>query len=594
MTTIPRPEHPRPQFIRDNWMNLNGQWDFLFDFSNSGVERELYKNSNFTAAFPQKITVPFCPESALSGIGYTDYIPAVWYRRTLTITEEQRKGRVLIHFGAVDYHAILYVNEKKAGEHKGGYSSFTFDITDWLKDGENLIVLYAEDDIRSAKQPFGKQSILCHSAGCSYTRTTGIWQTVWVEFVPENYIQYAKITPFADDRRAIVDVETIGGRQVTATAYYQGKQVGMAKSSVVYGRASLVLDLDELHLWDIRQPNLYDLTLTLDGEDELQSYFGMRKIELKKDCLWLNDRPIFMRTILDQGYNPEGIYTAPSDEFLKRDIELSLDLGFNGGRFHQRVFEERSLYHADRLGYLVWGEYATGTTLGDASGIGYLLPEWMETVRRDYSHPSIIGWCPENESYNMWCPETKSWSGRYNDPICQETYYHVTKQMDPYRPVIDASGGIHWKTDMYDIHEYEQDPERLRELLAPMIDNPSYIHDPLLLDPTRQEQAKACRYEGQPYWVSEYGGARWNLEDASGWGYSQLKTVEEFAAQYEGLTAVLLEHPRICGFSYTQLTDIEQEQNGLYKYDRSPKFADEIYDRIREANMQEAAIEKRK
>lgn len=580
--TIPRPEHPRPQFVRDTWMNLNGTWDFLFDFGNSGRDRELWKDENLTAAMksspmPTKITVPFCPESRLSGIGYTDWISAVWYRRTFHLEPEQTAGRVLLHFGAVDYHAVVWINGKKAGEHKGGYSSFRFDISALVTPGENTVVVYAEDDNRSGVQPCGKQSTLYQSHACSYTRTTGIWQTVWLEFTPADAIDYVKLTPLVSARSLLIDAETTGGKTVTAEAFYDGRPVGKISGAVAGNRAHLELSLSELHLWEAGVPELYDLTLTLDGEDTVKSYFGMRTVELKKNGIWLNGRPLFMRTVLDQGFNPEGIYTAPDDDFLRRDIELSMDLGMNGARLHQRVFEERTLYWADRLGYLVWGEYADGHALNDAGGIASFLPEWMETVRRDYSHPSIIGWCPENESY---------WAHDVN-PICQQVYYAVTKEMDPTRPVIDSSGGVHFVTDMYDIHDYEQDPVKLKASLDKMLEDPDYVHNPI-----HQEQLKQNIFKGQPVWVSEYGGTFWNPDEPGGWGYGSTPASEEaFADRYCGLTGVLLDNPRICGFCYTQLTDIEQEQNGLYKYDRSRKFGDEIYDRIREANVRRAAME---
>jgi len=580
--TIPRPEHPRPQFVRDTWMNLNGTWDFLFDFGNSGRDRELWKDENLTAAMksspmPTKITVPFCPESRLSGIGYTDWISAVWYRRTFRLEPAQTAGRVLLHFGAVDYHAVVWINGKKAGEHKGGYSSFRFDISALVTPGENTVVVYAEDDNRSGVQPCGKQSTLYQSHACSYTRTTGIWQTVWLEFTPADAIDYVKLTPLVSARSLLIDAETTGGKTVTAEAFYDGRPVGKISGAVAGNRAHLELSLAELHLWEAGVPELYDLTLTLDGEDTVKSYFGMRTVELKKNGIWLNGRPLFMRTVLDQGFNPEGIYTAPDDDFLRRDIELSMDLGMNGARLHQRVFEERTLYWADRLGYLVWGEYADGHALNDAGGIASFLPEWMETVRRDYSHPSIIGWCPENESY---------WAHDVN-PICQEVYYAVTKEMDPTRPVIDSSGGVHFVTDMYDIHDYEQDPVKLKASLDKMLEDPDYVHNPI-----HQEQLKQNIFKGQPVWVSEYGGTFWNPDEPGGWGYGSTPASEEaFADRYCGLTGVLLDNPRICGFCYTQLTDIEQEQNGLYKYDRSRKFGDEIYDRIREANVRRAAME---
>ena len=580
---IPRPEHPRPQFVRDTWMNLNGQWDFLFDFGNSGLDRELWDEAKLSDAMqqspmPTTITVPFCPESRLSGIGYTDWIAAVWYRRRFTLNNVQSAGRVLLHFGAVDYHAIIWLNGEKAGEHTGGYASFTLDITALAHTGENTVIVYAEDNNRSGKQPCGKQARKYYSNGCDYTRTTGIWQTVWLEFTPKQALTSIRITPDVATCAALIDVETVGGHSVEAVASYCGRAVSRAQVALTGSRAHLELKLSELHLWDVGQPELYDLRVTLDTGDAVQSYFGMRSVALSDKALLLNGRPVFMRTVLDQGFNPEGIYTAPSDAFLRRDIELSMALGMNGARLHQRVFEERSLYWADQLGYLVWGEYANTCSLSDGRGIGYFLPEWMETVKRDYSHPSIIGWTPQNESY---------WTGAV-EPICQKVFYQVTREMDKTRPVIDASGGIHFETDMYDIHDYEQDPAVLKARFDKMLEDPMYVPNPI-----HQEQLKKNVYAGQPVWVSEYGGTFWNPSEPGGWGYgSTPKTEAEFLERYTGLTNVLMQNERVCGFCYTQLTDIEQEQNGLYRYDRSRKFSDEIYEGIRKVNEQTAAIEK--
>ena len=579
---IPRPEYPRPQFVRDTWMNLNGRWEFLFDFGNSGMDRRLWEEQALTDAMkrspmPTSITVPFCPESRLSGIGYTDWIAAVWYRRRFQLNGTQTEGRVLLHFGAVDYHCIIWINGERAGEHTGGYASFTLDITKLVTAGENTVVLYAEDNNRSGTQPCGKQARLYYSNGCDYTRTTGIWQTVWLEFTPKEAITHIRITPDVANAAALIDMETVGGNAAEAAAFYAGKEVGCAKTALTGSRAHLELKLSELHLWDVGKPELYDLTVRLDTGDTVRSYFGMRSVSLSERALLLNGEPVFMRTVLDQGFNPEGIYTAPDDGFLRRDIELSMALGMNGARLHQRVFEERFLYWADRLGYLVWGEYANTCTLRDGRGIGYFLPEWMETVRRDYSHPSIIGWTPQNESY---------WTGEVA-PICQKVFYEVTKEMDRTRPVIDASGGVHYITDMYDIHDYEQDPVKLKERFDRMLDDPGYVPNPI-----HQEQLKNNVYMGQPVWVSEYGGTFWNPDEPGGWGYGRTPDSEEaFLARYKGLTEALMNNPRVCGFCYTQLTDIEQEQNGLYKYDRSRKFSDAVYDAIREINVQAAAIE---
>lgn len=579
-TSIPRNEYPRPQMVRPSWQNLNGEWDFLFDFGNSGVERCFYLNENFNTREIHKITVPFCPESKLSGIEYVDFMAAVWYRRTVTLTESELSGRVLIHFGAVDYRAKLWVNEQFVGTHVGGYSSFTFDITEFVKEGENVITLYAEDDSRSEHQPHGKQSQPYYSKACDYTRTTGIWQTVWLEFVPAEYVKSYRVYPNIDDATLRVELKTNAenGTKAEFLAYYDGKKVGSATATVSYGVASATVSLSELHLWAVGQPELYDLEIVM-GEDTVRGYFGMRRIDIKPDALYINGKPVFMRTVLDQGFNPEGIYTAPSDEFLRHDIELAMDAGFNGARLHQRVFEERTLYWADKLGYIVWGEYANNNMQYDGRGIGDFLPEWMEVLERDFNHPAIIGWCINNESY--WMKDL--------DPINQTTIYDVTKRLDPTRPVIDASGGIHYVSDMFDVHDYTQDPQKLAEKLNPMLDDPSFVHNPL--HNAQFKEKKGIFVEGQPYWVSEYGGIHWGTD---GWGYGgRIATIEDFLYRYEGLTKVLLDHPRICGFCYTQLTDVEQECNGLYRYDRSKKFSDEVYDRIRAATSAPAAIEKK-
>ena len=577
MNKIMRPEYPRPQMVRPTWENLNGEWDFMFDFGNSGVERKFYLNENFDKREIHKINVPFCPESKLSGIEYTDFMAAVWYRRSVKLSGEQLGGKVLIHFGAVDYRAKLWVNEQYVGVHVGGYSSFTFDITKFVKEGDNVITLYAEDDTRSEHQPHGKQSQPYYSQLCDYTRTTGIWQTVWLEFVPAEYVKSYRVYPNIDDATLRVEVKTNAnnGTKAEIKAYYNGKEVGSAVATVSFGVASAIVSLSELHLWDVGQPELYDLEIAI-GEDKVSGYFGMRRIDVKPDALYINGKPVFMRTVLDQGFNPEGIYTAPSDDFLRRDIELSMYAGFNGARLHERVFEERSLYWADKLGYIVWGEYANNNMQYDGRGIGDFLPEWMEVLERDFNHPAIIGWCINNESYWM----------KDNDPINQTTIYDVTKRLDPTRPVIDASGGIHYISDMYDMHDYTQDPVKLAENLAPMLDDPKYVYHF-----ARHPQLKKSVYtEDQPYWISEYGGIMWGDD---GWGYgNNVKDLDEFIYRFEGLTKVLLDHPRVCGFCYTQLTDVEQEQNGLFYYDRSKKFSEEVYDRIRAALTAPAAIEK--
>jgi beta-galactosidase/beta-glucuronidase len=585
---MPRTDYPRPQWVRSQWLCLNGVWEFAYDVGNSGKERGMVEQGEF----PMTIVVPFCPESRLSGIGNVDFIPAVWYRRTLQI-DSIPGARALMHFGAVDYECDVWVNGKHCGSHKGGYSSFTIEITDALTIGDNVIIIYAQDDLRSYKQPYGKQSYHYASKACSYTRTTGIWQTVWLEFVGQRYLTHARMIPSAADSALNITVfadNAKPGDQVRMKAYYNGRCVGSCNTILMGQNAATRIEISETHLWAPGAPELYELTLELldrSGNilDTVESYFALRDVSLSKRALMINGKPVFMRLILDQGFNPEGIYTAPSDDFIRRDIELSMALGFNGARLHQRVFEERTLFWADKLGYIVWSEYANGNALGTAEGIEHFLPEWMEVMQRDFNHPAIIGWCAFNETYHDHALNINTHCILYN----------VTKALDPTRPVIDASGGMHYDTDMFDVHDYQQDPEIFRSYFAPMAEDSNACHVPISRY-VGTAPRRPIEYKGQPYWVSEYGGTFWNpavTKDAKGWGYGDAPSTEdEFADRYERLTDVLLSHPRICGFCYTQLTDIEQEQNGLYFYDRTRKFSNRVYDRIHAANTAIAEVEK--
>lgn len=575
--TIPRPEYPRPQMVRNQWINLNGEWEFEIDHGKSGKDRKLQE----ALKLGSKIIVPFCPESRLSGVEYKDFIPAVWYRREFSIPKEWNSQRVLLHFGAVDYDTEVWINGTSAGTHRGGYSSFTFDITKLIIEDINVITVCAEDDVRSGLQPRGKQSTEFHSHHCDYTRTTGIWQTVWLECVPENYISSLKYYP--DPENGCVQIEgsffgDMKGYSLEVSAYYASKKVGSANTFLYGNTARLTVQLSEVHLWGPGEPKLYDLEIALvkKGEsiDTLTSYFGLRSVSLSSNAILINGKPVFQRLILDQGFYPDGIYTAPTEEALKQDIELSMGLGFNGARMHEKIFEQRYIYWADKLGYLVWGEHANwGLDITTSMGLERFLPEWLEALQRDFNSPAIIGWCPFNETWDN--------DGRKQDNEVLRTVYNVTKAIDCTRPVIDTSGNYHVITDIFDIHDYEQDPIKFAAKFQPMKNGEEAYNT----YPDRQ------KYEGQPYFVSEYGGIWWNPDqlDTKAWGYGDRpKSAEEFINRYEGLTSALLDNPKICAFCYTQLTDVEQEVNGLYTYDRKEKFKPEI---IKKINMRKAAIE---
>ncbi|MDF2540933.1 MAG: beta-galactosidase [Herbinix sp.] len=570
MSRIPRPEHPLPQMERKQWMNLNGEWQFEFDFGKSGRDRKLYEKDHLSS----RIKVPFCPESELSGVNYKDFIPAVWYKRMVEISDVNLEGRVIIHFGAVDYLSYVYVNGRQVGTHKGGYSSFQFDITDYLVSGKNDITVYAEDDLRSGLQPRGKQCHNYYSCGCDYTRTTGIWQTVWLEYVPKSYITNVKYYPNIEEGTLHINAQVQGNGTLTAVASFEGKDCGKASAKVIGGNANLTLTLEEVHLWEIGKGNLYDLNLTFE-KDEVKSYFGLREVKMDGMKFLLNGKSVFQRLVLDQGFYPDGIYTAPSDEALIKDIQLSIDMGFDGARLHEKMFEPRFLYHCDRMGYIVWGEHANwGLDLSNPASLGAFLPEWLETLNRDFNHPAIIGWCPFNETWD--------YDGRKQRDEILAIVYHVTKQFDTTRPCIDTSGNFHVVTDIFDLHDYNQDVNALKE---------NYEAFKTEGKPKDHLSHRQTYKEGQPVFISEYGGIKWdpNASNENGWGYGEApKTEEEFIARYDGLTSALLEHPKICGFCYTQLYDIEQEVNGLYTYQREAKFNPAM---IRAINQKRAAIE---
>ena len=567
---IPRPEYPFPQFQRNIWKNLNGEWEFSSDYGISGIERKLYLPTS--DEFKEKITVPFCRESVLSGIGNTDFCECVWYRKRITIPESWLcKGkRVFLHIGACDYETTVYVNGTPFRPHIGGYVHFSYDITCALCDGENTIVIRALDLLRSGRQPGGKQSTRYDSHGCSYTRTTGIWQTVWLESVPDAYIASMHLIPSVEEQKLTISVtaENASGLTFTAEAFYGGRSVGK-QSGIVSGKVGQIeLSLSELHLWEVGQGRLYDLQLTL-GDDVVTSYFGMRSVSTKNGFLYLNGKPVFQRLVLDQGFYPDGIYTAPTAEELEKDILRSKAMGFNGARLHQKVFEPLFLYACDRLGYIVWGEHGNwGLDISGRDAYEGFFSEWIEILERDFNHPSIIGWCPLNEtSFNQ--------NDRFVISLAE-----LTRALDPTRLYIDASGWKHVPglTDIMDCHDYEQEPAVFKARYDSIGAGETLLHQP-----------KRNSFDIDPTFVSEYGGIRWAPEGA-GWGYGNApKSEEEFLARFKGLTEALLENPHIGGLCYTQLTDVEQEVNGLYTYGREAKFDPEFFHAVL---SKKAAMEK--
>lgn len=562
---LPRQEYPRPQFERTDWVNLNGPWTYTFDFGKTGIDRKLFESKGFDST----ITVPFCPESKLSGVEHKDFIPAMWYQRTIRIPDSWRDRRTMLNFGAVDYFCAVYIDGKLVGRHWGSSDSFGFDITDYVSDGaDHSLVVRVEDDTRSGVQPLGKQSSLYYSHGCMYTRTTGIWQTVWMEPVDRCGLASVYVVPDLDrkvftvqpDFRAFAD-----GLVFEAVVRDGNKVVGRVKMPASPG-LKLDVPLKSVKTWSPESPFLYDVDFTVydrngNALDKVRSYAGMRKIHTVGNRLYLNNKPYFLRLVLDQGFYPDGIWTAPSDDALRRDIELSMAAGFNGARLHQKVFEERFHYWADRLGYLTWGEAPSwGADANRIESARNFIPEWENVVVRDRNHPSIIAWTPFNETWER--PENSE-KAMQHDRLVSDVF-SATHRLD-YRPVNDASGNYHVVTDLWTVHKYDQDPEKLAAWFD--ISDGKY---------PCQDPKRDVPYGGQPFFIDEYGGIKWIVgkEFASNsWGYGQgPRTLDEFYTRLGALTDVILGVPYMSGYCYTQLTDVEQEQNGIYNYDRTPKF----------------------
>ena len=551
--------YPEPQFARAAFSFLDGEWEV-------SLGGKPYR----------AIRVPYCVESELSGIGEKGFVYDLRYRKTFTAPQHKKDERVILHFGAVDRYAKVCVNGVSVGSHCGGYTPFSFDITDALQDGENLLEVAVHDDVHE-NSPSGKQSGKEQSYGCMYTRTTGIWQSVWLECVPQERLLGIRFYPSAENCSVRMEVTAQTEGEFLAEITYDGKTVGKCGGHLNY-RGVFETKLTEKHLWELGAGRLYRVRLKF-GEDTVYSYFGLRDVRYEGKTFLLNGKPVFQRLVLDQGYYPEGVYTPRSEDDFVRDIELALQLGFNGARLHQKVFDPKVLYLCDVYGYMVWGEYPSwGMRVRNLDALGVFLGEWREAVERDFNHPCIVTWCPLNE---MWSdPEDERW---VRDVRFADAAYAFTKALDPTRPCIDVSGGLHGhKTDVADFHFYGS----LEKLKAHMEDAergaPSF--DKMYLP------GEGIEYKGEPLHLSEFGGVRFG-NSADGWGYENEQKEEVFVARYEKTVAFLLGCGQLSGFCYTQLYDVEQEQNGLYYYDRRPKLSRQGLRRIREANAAVAACE---
>ena len=586
---IPRPEHPRPDFMRDSFYNLNGEWEFAFDDSNIGLKEGWYKPDH---KLDKTITVPFCYQSTASGIGPTDEIhPIMWYRRKFTVPVEMQDKSILMNFGAVDYEAMVYINGMAVGGHKGGYTPFQLDVTPFLTEGENDLCVRVVD-MPDPIQPRGKQYWKQGLFSCLYTASSGIWQTVYMEAASDLRIDYIHVTPDVDRGLAAVEImlNRVPDKEVTIEleVKLEEKKIRKLTGTTVNRNLTIVIDMDTrdtfypVALWSPGNPSLYDLRVKLLDEelklDQVDTYFGMRKVEVRDGVVYLNNDRIYQKLILDQGYWPDTMITPPSDEAIREDLEWTKKFGFNGARKHQKIEDPRYYYWADKMGVLVWGELPSAFTFTDET-VENLTVTMQEFIRRDFNHPCIITWVPLNESWGV--PQIVSNKRQQNTA---SMLYYLTKAADGTRICSGNDGWEQMHTDICGLHDYNSTKEVLKEHFA----DRDFIEKQTC--DGRRAYADGYMPTGkEAFMVTEYGGiafANIGLQGELGgmetWGYHGKESDEEsFFARYEACTEALTEIPFCQGYCYTQLTDIMQEINGLLTPDRKPKVDVE---RVRQIN----------
>ena len=571
--------HPRPQLQRERWISLDGPWRFAFD-----PDRRWHRPADIPD-WPLTIRVPFCPESRMSGIGDTGFHPVCWYEREFDLPELPPNGRLLLHFGAVDYQARVWVNDYPVMEHEGGHVPFVIDITGAIRPGgTQRVTVQALDDPEDLEKPRGKQDWKLEPHGIWYPRTSGIWQTVWLEVVSATYVRAVKWTP------------NLERWEVTFHAYIEGLQADETEVRLrLHAGEKLLIDDDyrvvhgEVHrklglsdpgiddfrneiLWSPERPRLLqaEIELVHDGVviDRATSYTALRSFGVQRDRLMLNGRHYQLRLVLDQGYWPDSLMTAPDADALRRDVELAKAMGFNGVRKHQKIEDPRYLYWADVLGLLVWAEMPSAYRFTPRT-VQRLVREWSAAVQRDRSHPCVIVWVPFNESWGV--PDLATVPASRNFVA---TLYHLTKTLDPDRPVIGNDGWESSTTDIIGIHDYDGDPQHLRVRYGPEV-QPQEIVDRrwtagriLTLD--------GHPHRGQPICLTEFGGIAFadphNPDHQKEWGYVKCDTIEEFTERVLNVIEVVRTTGLFSGFCYTQFADTFQEANGLLTARREPKI----------------------
>ena len=586
-------DYPRPQFMRTDWENLNGTWDFGFDDENAGEKEKWYQEFKGD----KKINVPFTYETKLSGIQDETRHDFIWYHRTISVDGEKlENNRYILHFESSDFITKVWVNGAYAGSHRGGYARCSFDVTNLVHDGENELTVKVEDSY-DPQQPRGKQRWIKENFGCWYIQTTGIWKTVWSEYVPKIGLASVKMTPDLQNAALKLEYEVdaaeeVLGEDLIVTASVSFKGVPVAKQSVMANQKHVGTTMNVSYYgsvglewgvctWTPSQPDLYDIDFTViykgEAVDEIGSYFAMREIRIDGPNILLNGHPLYQRLILDQGYWRDSHLTAPSEEALIEDIDKIHALGYNGLRKHQKIEDERFLYWCDVKGMLVWSEMAAAYQYSDYA-VEEFAKEWMEIVRQNYNHPCIITWTPINESWGVSQVETRRVEQHFTEAV-----YHLTKSFDMMRPVIVNDGWEHTISDIITLHDYEEVGDTLYKRYTEYKDQ--IMTTEVYHSSGKSAFANGYEYKGQPMIISEYGGIAFNNDD-SGWGYgNKVNTKEDFIRRFDDITTAVKKIPYCCGFCYTQVSDVQQEINGLMDIDRNFKVEPEVIKEINERQI---------
>jgi beta-galactosidase/beta-glucuronidase len=571
-------EAPNPQFARPTRTDLNGTWRFAFDDDNVGLAEHWYAEPS---RLYTQITVPYPPESKLSGVGDTGYHSTLWYARRFDDPRADSSERLLLNFGAVDFHAMVWVDGQLVGEHTGGHTPFAFDISDAVgtSDGDHWIVVRAFDDPLDLEQPRGKQEWLPDPHVIWYYRTSGIWQSVWLEQAPSIRLESIQWGFDAARWEITFQAELNQSPRTDVTLQigfnFQDSPLGEVSVSVnartISGRFPLTGRLESNNardlLWGPNRPNLVGAEIRLSAKgviDLVNSYLGLRTIEVTPTKILINGSPVFLKLVLQQGYWPESQLAAPDARALEREAQLILDVGFNGARIHQKIEDPRFLYWADRKGLLIWGESANAFTFSERA-IDRHAGEWREAVLRDRNHPSIIAWVPFNESWGIG-----EVGHSEEQQAAVKAAYFRTHQLDGTRPVIGNDGWENPIGDIFTIHDYTWDPDTLTKRYGTHADIDETVVS--YFPGSRHLAVGDYDYRNKPVIVSEFGGVSYAPKADENWfGYGKVQSAGEFVEKYAALISALHKSKAIAGFCYTQFTDTEQETNGVLTATREHK-----------------------